>query len=313
MHGLGYHMAAFAEAFRSTMLSVGVGGLLVAAVTALLCWAWRVLRRDVGPKLARGWRRDRLSMLFAALTVGYLYMLGATKSVTVWDADEEIGLVDWETEPVYGPEYVDHYDEDHNPVLASNILSFAWHFYTTNSVAPTPIHFRPSSTNQWVSLMSATSGWDASVPYADGADGGTNRWTLVQSDYAAYTNAVDKLANMWYVGTNLPAIDVRVGDLLVLTRVEATSSSFKLFWEFDPAVDLASRRVGRPDGTEFTYESADIEVIISGVGQHGRVVVENVGPGTDRWLQVDGFMVGSLRQVRCELTFKSVTMQGGAQ
>lgn len=311
MHDFGITFMRFAEAFQQGLAKACLALLGALAVACFACFASKQLRGTVGPWLRQSWRSSKIVTLFLCAAFCQVFYVGATKGIN-YRADEGIGLVAWEQENFYDAPYVDHYDDETGaPVMASNVVSFAWNFATTNNVRPTPISFRETNTNTWTSLMAACpSGWSNAEPVWDHAEGGTNWWRLAQSDFATFTN-LTQAAKQWYVGNDLPAVDVIMGDLVVLTRVVATSSSFHLYWEYDPNVDLANKTVTRADGTSFAYRSLDIIVTISGYGVATQTVtLEDVGPSSASDLAVEGFMVDSLRRVQVEAVFNEISAGG---
>lgn len=315
MHELGTQIALWAENFQRGVMAVCLWALLALVPAAVAAFGLDVLRRGrFADRIRSMWCESKLwtSVLFACLCVAF--KLGATKPNTSYRADPGIGLVAWETESTYGEPYQAGVDpETGEPVMASNVVSFVWMFATTNNVCPTPISYRGSSTNYWVDAVKTTPGWSAQQPVLDHVDGPTNWWSLAQSDYAGYTNALQQATTQWYVGTDLPSVEVTMGELVTIERIEAHSTGFKVVWTVDGSVDFANRRLTRDaDDTvtrqlkTYSFDEAVLQVRIAGIRTANRVVSLEGYDGKTTELVVDGFFVNQLSSVYVGITLTNL-------
>lgn len=315
MQGFVAWLIEWGTAFQNWLFCVCISVLSLMSFAAVVAVGIDAFRKErLWLKLKASWRESRILTLVLLVAVAGIIKVGATKNQRNYGADENICLVDWETNFTYGEPYQDGVDPDTgDPVIVSNRIAFTWVFTTTNNICPNPISYRASSTNYWANVMQGTTGWSAERPVLTSVNGITNVWTLTQSDYAAYTNVVDAATSwVWYVGNDLPAVEVKVSELLTLDRVEAHSNGFKLYWTVDPSIDFQHNTVVRDteEGRKtFSFDSATVTITVTG-GQGGGVTTMEDYDGTVTEAQIDGFLVSMLRTIYVKISLNNVLEVG---
>lgn len=315
MHGLGMQLALWAEHLQRGAMYACIAALaiIVPAYLISLCRACGA-GGGIAGRVKSLWRGSKIGTVVLLVCVGVAIETGATKSNS-YRSDPEIGLVSWETETTYGEPYQAGTDpETGDPIMASNIVSFVWMFATTNNVCPEPISYRATNTNYWEDVVKTTPGWSAQKPVLDHSDGTTNWWTLAQADYVSYTNALRQATTQWYVGKDLPSVEVTMGELVTIDRIEAHSTGFKVEWTVDGAVDFANKRLTRDSEDvsvrqlkTYSFDDATLTVRITSAVSHTVVVVPIEDyDGSVTELTVGGFFVNQLSSVYVGLTLTNL-------
>ena len=154
------------------------------------------------------------------------------------------------------------------------------------SSAPKPIWFRDSTYNQWTNLT-AIAEFNTTEPVldADKSGNGTNVYVWVSSNW---TNNFTH--TYWYIGTNLPAVDVDVtdDDYIIIDEFCMTSKKVHIKFHLNSALEY-------PEGTEIYVERL--------TGDRGDYEVVDTFPaeanGTYVW---NGFAVGKRTRWRLHIS-----------
>lgn len=298
----------FHEAFQTCLMQ---GCLCALILIPVVCLFYKFYKTSLFIRafLASSLRRDGI-IATAALVffVSGFTVVGSTKKKSNCSADENIGLVGWEFQEVYGEPYTDIVEGE--SVTYSNIVSFAWLFYTTNNVAPNPIWYRASNASNWVNAVTTTTGWDAAQPYlTDYGTGGTNVWRLVQSDYDSFVNGLQQTPSQWHIGVDKPAVEVKGDNLVKVREVRITSNYIDVAWEMSTDVDLAAKRV-MMNGSLYSFSEAHLVIYTYGPGFNASLSLDDYD-GSDTSARLDGFLVDKLRTVYVTLTLDNLVGIGG--
>lgn len=295
----------FHESFQTCLMKGCLCALLLIPVVCLFCKTWPSIRAFLADSLHSAGVVATCVLVFC---VSGFVQFGSTKNKNSYRADENIGLVGWEIQRVYGEPYTVIVDGE--SVTHSNIVSFAWQFYTTNNVAPNPIWYRASNASNWVNAVTTTTGWDAAQPYlTDYGTDGIYVWQLIQSDYDSFMNALQQTPSQWYIGVDKPAVEVKGDNLVKVREVRITSDYIDVAWEMSTDVDLAAKRVIM-NGSLYSFSEAHLVIYIDGLGFNASCSFDDYD-GSDMSARLDGFFVDELRTVYITLTLDNLVGIGG--